>query len=127
MNTHLSQDFTKRILREYTLHFLVPSDDCIQLCKTLLQQQGHMLTSSVTSPQVASFYAANGFYVLLDNHLLEDPTAAHDPAAWAQLLAQLVCADLIPNLWIVDFFYLVRELVCSCEALLTASCCGLFS
>lgn len=42
------------------------------------------------SPQVASFYAANGFYVLLDNHLLEDPTAVEDPAAWVQLWAQLV-------------------------------------
>lgn len=39
---------------------------------------------------MASFYAANGFYVLLDNHLLEDPTAAEDPAAWVQQWAQLV-------------------------------------
>ena len=39
---------------------------------------------------VAAFYAANGFYVLLDNHLREDRTAVEDPARWAQLWAQLV-------------------------------------
>ena len=38
---------------------------------------------------VVSFYAANLFYVLIDNHLREDPTALDDPAGWAQQWATL--------------------------------------
>ncbi len=39
---------------------------------------------------VVAFYAANGFYVLLDNHWREDDTVLADPAAWAAKWAQLV-------------------------------------
>lgn len=39
---------------------------------------------------VVRFYAANGFYVLLDNHVREDQTMLRDPAAWAQKWADLV-------------------------------------
>ena len=39
---------------------------------------------------VVAFYAANGFYVLLDNHWREDDTVLADPAAWAANWAQLV-------------------------------------
>lgn len=39
---------------------------------------------------VVSFYARNGFYVLIDNHLREDPSALEDGDKWAGLWAQLV-------------------------------------
>ena len=39
---------------------------------------------------VVGFYAANGFYVLVDNHWLEDDSVLADPAAWAGMWAELV-------------------------------------
>lgn len=39
---------------------------------------------------VVSFYAKNGFYVLIDNHLREDQTALEDANKWAGLWAKLV-------------------------------------
>ena len=39
---------------------------------------------------VVGFFAANGFYVLVDNHWLEDDTALADPAAWAGMWSELV-------------------------------------
>ncbi len=39
---------------------------------------------------VVGFYAANGFYVLVDNHWLEDDTVLAGPAAWAGMWAELV-------------------------------------
>ena len=33
---------------------------------------------------VVRFFAQNGFYVLIDNHLNMDPTAVQDPTGWAQ-------------------------------------------
>jgi len=41
---------------------------------------------------VVKFYAANGFYVLVDNHLREDQTAINDPAGWATSWASLAAA-----------------------------------
>lgn len=41
---------------------------------------------------VAKFYANNGFYVLVDNHLREDQTALNDPNGWATQWAQLATA-----------------------------------
>ena len=38
---------------------------------------------------VASFYAANGFYVMLDHHWRDDDTVLADPAAWTAQWAQL--------------------------------------
>ena len=39
---------------------------------------------------VVSFYAANGFYVVLDNHWRDDDTVLAGSGAWAALWAQLV-------------------------------------
>lgn len=39
---------------------------------------------------VVSFYARNGFYVLIDNHLREDRTALDNPVHWAKSWAKLV-------------------------------------
>lgn len=39
---------------------------------------------------VVSFYARNGFYVLIDNHLREDRTALDDPSGWAKSWSKLV-------------------------------------
>lgn len=39
---------------------------------------------------VIKFYASNGFYVLIDNHLREDQTAINDPSAWVKNWANLV-------------------------------------
>lgn len=41
---------------------------------------------------VAQFYAKNGFYVLVDNHLREDQTALNDRAGWAAAWARLARA-----------------------------------
>ena len=38
---------------------------------------------------VVNFYANNGFYVLVDNHLREDQSAINDPAGWARAWADL--------------------------------------
>ncbi|KAL0040077.1 hypothetical protein WJX79_005360 [Trebouxia sp. C0005] len=42
------------------------------------------------------FFAHNGFFVLIDNHLREDQTALQDSNRWAQEWAQLV-ADLVKD------------------------------
>ena len=39
---------------------------------------------------VAKFFAKNGFYVMVDNHLREDQTALEDVDAWSQKWADLV-------------------------------------
>ncbi len=38
------------------------------------------------------FFAKNGFYVLIDNHLREDQTVLEDPERWVQYWVQLVLA-----------------------------------
>lgn len=38
----------------------------------------------------AKFFAKNGFYVLVDNHLREDQTALEDPNKWVQYWVQLI-------------------------------------
>jgi hypothetical protein len=39
---------------------------------------------------VVRFFAHNGFYVLLDNHMREDQTVLVDAGRWAQQWADLV-------------------------------------
>ena len=39
---------------------------------------------------VVKFYAENGFYVMIDNHLREDQTALEDAELWTQLYADLI-------------------------------------
>ena len=39
---------------------------------------------------VVGFYAANGFYVLVDNHWVEDDSVLADPTAWAGMWSELV-------------------------------------
>jgi len=39
---------------------------------------------------VVEFYAKNGFYVMIDNHLREDQTALEDADAWASKYADLI-------------------------------------
>lgn len=41
---------------------------------------------------VVNFFAKNGFYVLIDNHLREDQTALENPQQWVQDWVQLVTA-----------------------------------
>lgn len=41
---------------------------------------------------VVRFFARNGMYVMIDNHLNLDPTAIKDPVKWAQYWAQLATA-----------------------------------
>lgn len=41
---------------------------------------------------VINFFAKNGFYVLIDNHLREDQTVLHNPQQWVQYWVQLVNA-----------------------------------
>ena len=55
---------------------------------------------------VANFFAHNGFYVVLDNHLRTDSTAAADPAGWVQkwsaLAAQLNQDPVTANHLMID-------------------------
>ena len=41
---------------------------------------------------VVNFYAHNGFYVVLNNHLREDQTAVTNPNQWADNWAKLMAA-----------------------------------
>ena len=55
---------------------------------------------------VVQFYARNGFYVLIDNHLLEDQTALEDPDLWVQewvsLLKDLMALPKVKDRLMVD-------------------------
>lgn len=53
---------------------------------------------------VVRYYAQNGFYVLIDNHLNVDPTAVNDPTLWVQYwkqLAQMIASDPLTAPYVV--------------------------
>lgn len=55
------------------------------------QCNGYLPNSSVRDRLiwVAKFYAKNGFYVMVDNHLREDQTALENADSWAEQWADL--------------------------------------
>ena len=53
---------------------------------------------------VVRYYAQNGFYVLIDNHLNVDPTAVNNPTLWVQYwrqLAQMIASDPLTAPYVV--------------------------